>query len=329
MMIGIVFHLTLYAVAIVAGKNLLNYIFIVSLLAGLGATFFYLSYYSLMNVVITGLAKKQYVMFQGIISVGFGIILPLLSAGLIAVCKGTIGFTVVFWLCLFVCVAAVLLTVKMEKIRGQSRQTYFANVFIKSLVNKKYFAVSICDVLRGLKEGTVSFFIPVMLYQLSDNIFVVGVYFSLCAMFGILGNILMQKFNITRHPISLMFVSIFFQFAALCVMIFKINILTIFLFGIICAIFAPMHITPLFMTYYNALESMGNSIYKRNLESACVKEIYFNLGRVVSIMIMMSTMRNTIVTIGVLAVFFAIQVIGCVISASIRPQRDGGEQDVD
>ncbi len=330
MMIGVILHLVFYAIVIVVNKNILNYIFLVALFYGLGTTFFYLSYYSLMNIAITGLAKKQYVMFQGIISAFCGIVLPIAAGGVIAAFyKNTVGYMSVFFLCLFLCIVSIFLVAKMEKVRGQSRQTHFANVFIKSIKVKKYFAVSMCDVLRGLKEGIVSFFIPIMIYQLSKNIFVVGAYLATCAIFNILGSFLAQNRSISRHPIFWMFISIFVQFAVLCVMIFKINVLTIFIFGMVTALLTPMHITPLFMTYYKVLESLGTSVYKRDLETASVKEIYFNLGRVLAVAVGVAVIKSTIVTIGVLAVLFAIQVIGCIVSVAIKTQQDSEIENAD
>lgn len=320
MIIGVVFHAIFYFLVAVLNINIYNHIFVVSVFAGLGTTFFYLSYYSLVNIMITGLAKKQYIMFQSIISVAVGIVLPLISGMIIFITDSAAGYVIVFGLCAALCVLCVFICSRLPKIRGQSKQTYFANVFLKSFTKRKYLAVSMCDVLRGLKEGVVSFFIPVILYQVSKSVLVVGIYLAVNAVFGLLGNSLLTKLNIYKHSIPLMFASVIIQFAVLCVLIFEINVITVFIFGVTAAVLAPMYITPAFMTYYSTLEALGPSVSRRGLETSCVKEIYFNMGRIAAIALLMITVENTIITMCVVAILFAMQIISCIVSTAFKRQ---------
>lgn len=196
----------------------------------------------------------------------------------------------------------------LPKVRGLAKKNYFAGVFIKSFLDKRYFAVSVLDIFRGLKEGVIAFFIPLILIKLSASTLIIGLYIAMCAALGVAVNFFSNKAKFAVYPyMAAVFATVFITASAI-MLVFKINIWSVFLFGAVnalatSALFAPQH-----LTYYNALTQIGG-LSKKTLETTSVKEIYFNLGKILSILIFGATMKNTSVTMAVIAMIFALQFI--------------------
>ena len=193
--------------------------------------------------------------------------------------------------------------------RGQNKKNYFAGVLIKSLTNKRYFAVSLFDVFRGLKEATVAFLIPVVLVRLSAGMLVIGLYVAMCAALGVLANFIFARFKIAQYPYTMMVFSIVILIASAIMLVFRLSILSVFVFGAVNALLLTALNVPQHLTYYGVLSDMGTAFAKKTLETTSVKEIYFNFGKILSIVIFSITMNNTSVTMMAIAAIFALQFV--------------------
>ena len=308
MAMGAAFHVVFYAVLIAFRAEIQNYIPLLALLSGISTAFFYICYNSLVDVMISGGTKKQYIMFQSIISVAAGIVLPVIS-GTVIMGGSVVGYTIVFALCAFFCVFCFFLCAMLPKMRGQNKKNYFAGVLIKSLTNKRYFAVSLFDVFRGLKEATVAFLIPVVLVRLSAGMLVIGLYVAMCAALGVLANFIFARFKIAQYPYTMMVFSIVILIASAIMLVFRLSILSVFVFGAVNALLLTALNVPQHLTYYGVLSDMGTAFAKKTLETTSVKEIYFNFGKILSIVIFSITMNNTSVTMMAIAAIFALQFV--------------------
>lgn len=307
MAIGAVFHIIFYAALTACKAEIQNYVNLLALLSGISTAFFYISYNSLVNIMISGVSRKQYVMFQSIISVTFGIIIPIVSGAIISGAQ-TIGYTVVFAVCTFLSIGCLCLCCMVSRMRGTNKKNYFAGVFIKSFSDKKYFAVSVLDIFRGLKEGTITFFIPIVLLRLGASPLVIGLYVAMCSAINVLANFLPAKIKNVAYPYTAMVFSTVIITATAILLIFKITIWSVFVFGALNALVTNALYGPQHTAYYNTISCLGG-FSKKILETTAVKEIYFNFGKILSILIFCITMNNTSVTMAAIAIIFALQFV--------------------
>lgn len=325
MCFGSVVYVAVYVCLIWFYKEPGKYLALISMLSGLGAAFFYISYNSLVNVMIGSFLRKQYVLFQSIISVILGIVLPVISGAVILIAGGRAGYIIVFAACVMMCSLATFLCFMLPKVRGQSRKTYFANVLLKSVTSKKYFLVSSCDLIRGLKEGVLAFLMPVIILKMAGNELSVGLYASVCAIAGVLGNFLMIKTDITEKLYRPMLLSAIVQSAAALLVVFWLNLFSVFVFGFVTSLLLPQFQASYNVEYYNVLEEVDNKLSRRILETSCVKEIYSNIGRIVSLLMLSLVVQNTFAITVLLFVFFMMQIVSWIIAASFLKNRKYSE----
>lgn len=327
MAIGAALHILFYACVIIFMGNIQTHIGFVAMLSGISTAFFYIAYNSLVTAMIGNVARKQYVMFQSIISVACGIIFPLISGVIIYVINSIAGYMTVFAFCIIISAICLVLCFMVPKLRGQSKQTYFAGILIKSFSSGRYFAISICDCLLGLKEGIVMFLLPVIIIRLTENVFVVGFYVSVCTLATVLSGLLFQKINLVRYPYVTMFMAIFLQTVASAVLIFSLNIWTVFGFGVVNSLLSTLCFAPINAQYYNVLESVGKNLTKKTLETTCTKEIYYNLGKIIAILFLGITITNTTGIFVLITAFFMLQFITWGTCVALR-KAEGGEERV-
>ncbi len=325
MCFGSVVYVAAYVCLIWFYKEPGKYLALISMLSGLGTAFFYISYNSLVNVMVGSFLRKQYVLFQSIISVILGILLPVISGAVILLSGGRAGYVIVFSLCVVMCSVATFLCFMLPKVRGQSRKTYFANVLLKSVTSKKYFLVSACDLIRGLKEGVLAFLMPVIILKIAGNELSVGLYVAVCAIAGILGNFLMNKTNITEKLYRPMLVSAIVQSAVALLLVLWLNLFSVFIFGIVTSLFLPQFQTSLNVEYYSVLDEVDNKLSRKTLETSCVKEIYFNFGRILSVLMLSLVVQNTFAITVLLFAFFMMQLVSWMIAASFLKTRKCSE----
>ena len=318
MTLGAVVHIIFYAYIIMFAHNLQEHITFIAMLSGMGTAFFYLAYNSLIDVMVGNVSKKQYIMFQSIISMTVSIVFPLVSGVIIFFLKDMAGYITVFVVCILLCMACMVLCVMLPKVQGQSRRTYFAGVLVKSYVSKSYRAASVNDCMRGIKEGILMFLLPVVIIRTTENAFVVGLYVSLCTVAVILGNLSLQKFDVMKYPYIKMLLAVLLQSGAAVVLVFELNIYVIFAFGVINAFFGPMSMAPVNVHYYKALESAGTNLNKKTLETSCVKEIHYNFGKIVAIILIGLTISNTAGIFMLISLFFVLQIITWIICVTER-----------
>lgn len=318
MTIGAAIHILFYVCVVVLAENLQSYIGFIAMLSGMGTAFFYISYNSLVNVMIGSVARKQYIMFQSIISMAVGIVFPLVSGAIIHAINSVAGYILVFLICILLSLVCMILCIMLPKVRGQSRRTFFAGVLLKSFVSKRYLAVSVCDCLRGLKEGIIMFLLPVIIIRATGNVFVVGIYVAVCALAGILGNLALQRVNVMKYPYMSMLSAILVQFAAIVFLTVKFNIWMMFAAGIVNAFFVPAAAAAANAHYYSALAATDANLSKKTLETTCVKEIYYNVGKIAAILVLSLTITNTFAMFITISVFFALQLTSWVLCLLLR-----------
>ncbi len=322
---GAVIHIIFYVYIIMFARNPQEHITFMAMLSGMGTAFFYLAYNSLIDVMVGNVSKKQYIMFQSIISMTAGIIFPLVSGIIVFMLKEITGYITVFIICILLCVACMVLCIMIPEVPGQSRRTYFAGVLIKSYVSKQYRAASISDCMRGIKEGILMFLLPVVIVRTTENAFMVGLYVSACTVAAILGNLLLEKFDVMKYPYIKMLFAILVQSGAAVVLVFRLNIYVIFIFGIINAFFGPMSMAPVNVQYYKALEAAGTNLNKKTLETSCVKEIHYNFGKIIAILLLGLSIANTAGMFVLISIFFALQVITWISCVLARKAESNGQ----
>lgn len=322
---GAVIHIIFYAYIIMFASKLQEHITFMAMLSGMSTAFFYLAYNSLIDVMVGNVSKKQYIMFQSIISMAVGIVFPLVSGVLVFALKAAAGYITVFVICILLCLACMVLCIMLPEVPGQSRKTFFAGVLIKSYISKSYRAASVNDCMRGIKEGILMFLLPVVIIRTTENAFVVGLYVSVCTVAGILGNLSLQKFDVMKYPYIKMLFAILVQSAVAAVLVFKLNIYVIFIFGIINAFFGPMSMAPVNVQYYKALEVAGTNLNKKTLETSCVKEIHYNFGKIIAILLLGVSIANTAGMFMLISVFFVLQVVTWINCVSARKAEDSGQ----
>ena len=297
MRLGIISYILMYITFFLCINFLDKCVPLLALLAGAGGGCYWLS-----NSITLGeyADEESRDAGMGLIGVGGGIVslcMPFFSGLIISCFEGLTGYLVVFGLALVVAVMTILVSMTLPPVQMQDTNVYYKEATHLCIFDPIFRDLMISSSIKGIRDGTMGFFLSVLLYEVITSEFVVGVNTLLAGIAGILCSMVYGRLVNVKNRIKWMYWSTHALMLG-ALLLLKLSPVTIILMSIINAVFRFYLMNPCAGVYYSMLDKP--ELNKMAYEFHGIKEIVLTFGRVGGIwfaMIMPSSMAVAVILV--------------------------------
>lgn len=229
--IGIMLDFVYFLTIILLKDRIVDYMYLVGLLYGLEEGF----YYSVYNILESdGITNEERAKFNGSYTATqsvLSIIFPLIFGSLIY----ATGFIKSLIIVLVIVTIRIFLSfIFKDKNIPKSNKTDMRKYFEMTKNDKRFKQLYKLDFFNGItySEGAFSYIVTIYILKVFSNSFSLGVFTSIFSIITCILGILFAKFIKKEHYETAIRITTTFTVIALCLMIYKCNILTIVLFNL-------------------------------------------------------------------------------------------------
>lgn len=291
MMLGLFLFIILYILLAVLKTKCIDLLLLPAFLNAGGAAFYHMSYNEAMNFSASERSKGAFVSTLNTLMLVMGIVLPIVTALVIGEKTDFKGYVLIFEIVTGLLIVAMAVSYHISFPHQKKRRTCFLSVLIKSVKNKTYRLSSFGELVQGIKEGVMTFIIPIVLYITSASVIVTAVYVAVVAIIRTLSISHIEKRITHSNMMGILFIGT----AAACVSVALfaggITAPAVFAFGVFNAFFYGHTNVPTSKCCYFATKDFALG-EKRFIELLSVREIYLNVGKIIGVVIFMFLYSN-------------------------------------
>ncbi|HET7628453.1 MAG TPA: MFS transporter [Bacillales bacterium] len=251
-------------------------------LLGIGFGFYWLAFNVLTFEITEPDTRDFFNGFLGLLSSLAGMIGPFSAGAIISSMEKFTGYRIIFTLSLlFFCCAVVLsFYLKRRSARGSYR---FRQIIVERKHNLNWRAVLNAHFFQGLREGTFAFVIVIWVFITTKSALALGTYglVQSAVSFGAYyGATRMIK---NRHRKKAILAGGLALYAAVFFILFQLTYPLLLAYGVTIALAYPLLLVPYMSLTFDVI-GKGWKAADMRIEYVVVRELYYNAGRVISIL---------------------------------------------
>ncbi|WP_068776420.1 MFS transporter [Paenibacillus sp. FJAT-26967] len=275
---GVALSAFFYILVLLLGPKSVDYIMLLGMVQGLAAGFFWLAFNIVYFEVTSRETRDRFNGLAGLMGAGVGMLAPWASGLIIVHMSGNIGYKVIFSISLAIFLLGVVVSffLKKRKIEGTYDWTYG----LRCLRSPRNVWRPVCAALvaQGFREGVFGFLIALMVYIATTSEQKLGNFALITSgvsfvSFWFAGRFLKPKFR-SRG----MLVGVVMVIVVILPFYWKVNYLTLLLFGVGTALFLPLYTIPMTSSVFDLIGMNEESVSRRE-EFVVLREISINTGR--------------------------------------------------
>ncbi|MDM5331005.1 MFS transporter [Neobacillus sp. CF12] len=280
--LGVSFLAIFYLMVLITGKNASTYLLLLGSLLGIGYGFYWLAYNVLTFEITEPETRDFFNGFLGILSSTGGMIGPIAAGFIITRFEKFAGYSLVFGISLSLFALAVILSFSLKP-RPASGKYCFTRILKERKQNENWRLITNANFFQGLREGTFLFIISVLVYISTGSELALGTFglinsgISFIAYFA--ASRLIKK-NKRKKAILLGGIILYL---AVLIIVWDVNYVKLLIYAAMIAVAYPILLVPYMSTTYDVIGTAWKAAEMR-IEYIVVREIFINLGRIVSIL---------------------------------------------
>ncbi|MCM3566602.1 MFS transporter [Neobacillus mesonae] len=280
--IGVIFLALFYLSVLMTGTRAADFLLLLGGLLGVGYGFYWLAYNVLTFEITEPETRDFFNGFLGILSSFGGMIGPIAAGIIITRFEQFTGYTFVFGISLALFALAVFLSFSLKPRPAHGRYC-FTRIFEERKQNENWRLVTNAHFFQGLREGTFLFVISVFVYISTGSEMALGTYGLLNSGISFIAYFLASRLikkNLRKKAILIGGVLLY---AAVILIVWEVTYLKLMIYAGIIAIAYPLLLVPYISTTYDVI-GQGWKAAEMRIEYIVVREIFINIGRIVSIL---------------------------------------------
>ena len=283
--LGILLMLMFYFTVLFLGQKASNYVALLGIFWGLGLGFFMLAFNILSFDFTNTYNRDSFNGYNGLLSSLAYMVAPYISGFIITSMPGYKGYSFIFAISFLCFIIAIFLSFSLYFIPHPDK-----NFFLGSVIkNKKYYnenwrKVLIGHLAIGFRDGVFMFAVNLFIYMVSGSEISLGTYNLICSIISVIAFYIIARYTNHDNRKWFMLFGALFMFVSTWGFFVKINLISLWFFGIVVSIFAPMFWAPFTSLTWDVLEHNMDS-HKLKIEYMITREIVLNMGRVISVSI--------------------------------------------
>ncbi|MBT2656672.1 MFS transporter [Bacillus sp. ISL-18] len=280
--IGVISLALFYLAVLITGTNASTYLLLLGGLLGIGYGFYWLAYNVLTFEITEPETRDFFNGFLGILSSAGGMIGPIAAGIIITKFEEFTGYSFVFGLSLALFGLAVFMSFSLKP-RPASGRYCFKRIIEERKQNENWRFVTNAHFVQGLREGTFAFVISVFVYISTGSEMSLGTFGLINSGISFVAYYFASRLIKKKFRKKAILIGGIILYASVMLIIWDLNFVKLLLYGGMIAIAYPLLFVPYSSTTYDVIGS-GWKAAEMRIEYIVVREIYLNLGRIISIL---------------------------------------------
>ncbi|MBM7651646.1 MFS transporter [Neobacillus cucumis] len=280
--IGVIFLAMFYLAVLVTGTKASTYLLLLGGLLGIGYGFYWLAYNVLTFEITEPETRDFFNGFLGILSSAGGMIGPIAAGIIITRFEEFTGYTFVFGLSLALFGLAVFLSFSLKP-RPASGIYCFKRIIEERKQNDNWRFVTNAHFFQGLREGTFAFVISVFVYLSTGSELSLGTFGLINSGISFIAYYFASRLIKKKYRKIAILIGGIILYVAVLLIIWDMNFVKLLLYAGMIAVAYPLLLVPYSSTTYDVIGS-GWKAAEMRIEYIVVREIFLNIGRIVSIL---------------------------------------------
>ncbi|WNR43526.1 MFS transporter [Paenibacillus roseipurpureus] len=283
--LGIVLIGIFYLSVCIAGERLVDYYVLFAIFNGIAGAFYWVGYLTLMYDVSTERNRIRYLAFNMMFFTAATLAGPALAGYIIRLKEGLSGYTIVFAIAFFMFVLAAIISLKIKASGGHHRVYYLKYTGLIMKKKQDWMKALLGFFGMGLLQGTMLFLPNILLFKVLPREDLVGYLGVLYSSLSIVMGVFISKYaNASKSRLYLL-VSTIGYLVGISFIIGSLTIWSVVGFMILYSIFAPLQGNTMTGYYYSLIAKLPLK-GELKVESVVVREFFLNVGRVISIIVL-------------------------------------------
>lgn len=279
--IGVIFLAVFYLTVLLTGTNASSFLLLLGSLLGIGYGFYWLAYNVLTFEITEPETRDFFNGFLGILSSAGGMIGPLAAGFIITRFEKFTGYTFVFGLSLALFALAVFISFSLKP-RPAAGRYCFRRILEERKLNENWRLVTNAHFFQGLREGTFLFVISVFVYISTGSEMALGTFGLINSGISFVAYYLASRLIKKNNRKKAILIGGLILYAAVLIIVWDTNFIKLLIYAGMIALAYPLLLVPYMSTTYDVIGN-GWKAAEMRIEYIVVREIFLNLGRIVSI----------------------------------------------
>ncbi|SDY53794.1 MFS transporter, YQGE family, putative transporter [Evansella caseinilytica] len=283
--LGVTFLSIFFFTVLFLGENAGKYLIVLGGILGIGYGFYWLSFNVLTFEITEPETRDFFNGFLGILNSFAGMIGPISAGFLITRMEKLVGYRVIFAISLGLFLTAVALSFFIKR-RSAKGQYHLRKVF---QIRKQYAdwkKILTAHFFQGLREGSFIFVISVWVYVATGSEMALGTYGLIASGVSFISYYLVGRFLKPKNRKHAILIGGLILYAAIYIIVFDVNFTRLILYGISISIAYPLLLVPYVSLTYDVIGN-GWKAGEMRIEYIVIRELFLNLGRIASILVLM------------------------------------------
>ncbi|OZM57499.1 MFS transporter [Lottiidibacillus patelloidae] len=280
--IGIIFLSAFFLSVLLLGTSSTDFIVILGALHGIGFGVYWLAYNVLSFEITEPDTRDFFNGFSGVLGSFAGIVGPITAGLFITRMELNKGYYLIFTISLIMFALAVFLSffIKKRDARGSFK---LKEVLNERKRNKNWKNILHANFFQGFRGGTFVFLIGLWVYITTESELSLGTFALIQSAISLVAFSLAGKLIKPKNRVKSILFAGATMYIAILIIAFHLTFIKLLIYGVIIAFAFPFLIVPFMSITYDVIGEANNSGNKR-IEFLVVRDVYLNLGRVVSIL---------------------------------------------
>lgn len=278
--LGIFISACFYLFVLLLGNQAHYYVWALGIVQGIAAGLFWLAF----NVVYFEATepdnRDKFNGWAGLLGAMAGMLAPWLSGLLITRMADTSGYRLIFSISLGVFLVGVLVSLFLKKRKVDGRYEWLHSIHRLRDKQSPWRRISPGLMMQGIREGVFMFVIGLLVYIATGNEMKLGNYALVTSGVSLIAFYLAGKWLRPHRRSAAMLIGAVLITAVIVPFFWKVNYMTLLLFGIGVSLFFPLYIIPMTSTVFDYIGHDEDSAAHR-VEYVVLREESLNLGRMI------------------------------------------------
>jgi len=286
--LGVTFLSVFFLSVLIIGENSQTYNFLLGSVLGIGYGFYWLAFNVLTFEITEPETRDFFNGFLGVLQSFGGMVGPITAGIIISKMTDNVGYTTIFAISFVLFISAVIISFFLQR-RKAAGDFYFKEVLNERKNNKNWKRIVDSHIFQGLREGIFAFVITIWVYLITKSELSLGMFNLYFSGFSFVFYFVATKIiTPARRKKAILFGSLLL-YLSLYIILFKTTYFTLIIYGILIGIAYPIINVPYVSLSYDVI-GKARKAKEMRIEYIVVRELFTNIGRVVSISIFLITL---------------------------------------
>lgn len=281
--IGVISLAMFYLAVLFIGDKASSFLLLLGGLLGIGYGFYWLAFNVLTFEVTEPETRDFFNGFLGILTSAGGMLGPILAGYIISSFTKSTGYMVVFGISLGLFSLAVVLSFFLKR-RPASGQYLFTRIIKERQNNNNWKYITNAHFFQGLREGTFAFIITVFVFIATGSEMALGKFGLINSGISFISYYIVSRTIKNDNRNKAILIGGVLLFFSMFIIIFDFSYTKLLIYAGVIAIAYPLILVPYTSLTFDVIGRGWNAAEMR-IEYIVVREMYLNLGRLLSVLI--------------------------------------------